>query len=154
MNFFKTLLFICLTSTLFAERLEIASVSMKAMDSNNEIHLIGNVKIKEADSWLHGDEVIVYFNENNKTNKYEAVGSVKFKVKKEENNYKGSANKVIYYPLTSKYILTGKAIVHDLANKRDLAGDEITINVETGIVHVKGSEKRPIILILETEEKK
>ncbi len=158
MNFLKVILFICLTGTLFAEKVEITSDSMKAEDLKKEVHFIGNVKVHQVDSWLHGDKVIVYFNENNETKEYEAIGSVTFEFKKEESFYKGSADTVFYYPLQSKYVLVGKAIVDDLINKRHVDGDKITLNMITGSVkvnsvNIKGQKKKPVKFTFDMEDK-
>ena len=74
MNFLKIILFFVLSLTLFAEKIEITSDSMKAEDLRKEVHFVGNAKIKKMDDWLHSDTVIVYFDENNETRMYEALG--------------------------------------------------------------------------------
>ena len=154
MNFLKIILFISLTGILLAERVEITSDSMKAQDVQKEVHFMGNVTVKQSQSWLHGDKVIVYFDENNETNKYEAIGTVTFEFKKEKSHYTGSADKVTYYPVKSQYILTGKAVIDDLINKRHVNGDEITLDMITGNANVKGNKKKPVKFIFDMEEKK
>jgi len=138
---------------LFAEKVEITSDSMKAQDLQKEVHFIGNVTVKQLENWLHGDKVIVYFDENNETKMYEAMGSVTFEFKNEKSFYKGSADKVTYFPTKSLYILTGKAIIDDLINKRHVNGDEITLNMITGNANVKGSKKKPVKFIFDMENK-
>ncbi len=152
MKFLKIILLI--TITLFAEKVEVTSDSMKAEDLKKEVHFIGNVKIKQLKSWLYGDKVIVYFDENNETKMYEAIGSVTFEFNEEKNFYKGSADKVTYYPMKSQYILTGKAVIDDLINKRHVNGDEITLDTITGNANVKGSKIKPVKFIFDTEDKK
>ena len=154
MNFFKILFIICLSGVLFAEKVEVTSDSMKAQDVKKEIHFLGNVTIKQLESWLHGNKVIVYFNENNETNKYEAIGEVTFEFKREKNFYKGSADKVTYYPLKSQYVLVGKAIIDDMINKRHVNGDEIILDMITGNANVKGNKKKPVKFIFDMENKK
>ena len=154
MNFLKIILFISLTGILVAEKVEVTSDSMKAQDVQKEVHFMGNVTVKQSQSWLHGDKVIVYFDENNETNKYEAIGTVTFEFKKEKSHYKGSADKVTYYPVKSQYILTGKAVIDDLINKRHVNGDEITLDMITGNANVKGNKKKPVKFIFDMEEKK
>ncbi len=149
MKFLKIILFIFLSITLFAEKVEITSDSMKAEDLKKEVHFIGNVKIKQLKSWLHGDKVIVYFDENNETKMYEAIGTVTFEFKNEESFYKGSADKVTYYPVKSQYILTGKAIIDDLINKRHVNGDVITLDMLTGNANVKSNKKKPVKFIFD-----
>ena len=160
MRFFRLFLpFFLLFTILHAEKVEITSDSMKAEDLKKEVHFIGNVKVKQLESWLHGDRVIVYFDENNETKMYEAqaVGKgkiVTFEVKEKKGFYKGSALNVKYYPVTSKYVLTGKAVIDDLLNKRHVNGDVITLDMTTGNAAVKGSRKKPVKFIFDMEEKK
>ncbi|SFV52846.1 OstA family organic solvent tolerance protein [hydrothermal vent metagenome] len=154
MNFLKIIFLISLTGMLLAEKVEVTSDTMKAQDVQKEVHFMGNVMVKQSQSWLHGDTVIVYFDENNETNKYEAIGTVTFEFKKEKSHYKGSADKVTYYPVKSQYILTGKAVIDDLINKRHVNGDEITLDMITGNANVKGNKKRPVKFIFDMGEKK
>jgi len=154
LKFLKIILFISISITLFAEKVEITSDSMKAQDLQKEVHFIGNVKVKQLEDWLHGDKVIVYFDENNETKMYEAMGSVTFEFKKEKSFYKGSADKVTYYPTKSQYILIGKAVIDDLINKRHVNGDEITLDMITGSANVKGNRKKPVKFIFDMENKK
>ena len=154
MKFLKIILLISISITLFAEKVEVTSDSMKAEDLKKEVHFIGDVTVKQLKSWLHGDKVIVYFDENNETKMYEAIGSVTFEFKKEESFYKGSADKVTYYPTKSQYILTGKAFIDDLINKRHVNGDEIILDMITGNAKVKGNKKKPVKFIFDIEDKK
>lgn len=148
------MLFISISISLFAEKVEVTSDSMKAVDLKKEVHFIGNVKVKQLKNWLHGDKVIVYFDENNETKMYEAIGSVTFEFNEEKNLYKGSADKVTYYPTKSQYILTGKAVIDDLINKRHVNGDEITLDTITGNANVKGNKKKPVKFIFDMEDSK
>jgi len=155
MNFFNILLVsVFLTMSVSAEKVNVTSASMTAEDLKKEVHFIGNAKVTQGKRWIHGDEIIVYFDENNETKKYEAIGKVTFEVEQGKAFYKGSADKVTYYPVDSKYILTGKAIVDDLVNKRHVNGDEIILNTVTGNANVKGSKKKPVKFIFNTKEKR
>lgn len=152
MKFLKVILLLILSQTLFAERVEITSTSMEA--EGKEVHFIGNATIKKANDWLHADKVIVYFDENNETSKYEAIGAVTFEFKNEKNAFKGSADKVVYDIVKSLYELKGKAVIDDLLNKRHVSSDEIILNMTTGHVNVKGSRKKPAKLIFDIGEQK
>jgi len=127
---------------------------MNAVNLKKEVHFIGNVKIRQLKNWLHGDKVIVYFDENNETKKYEAIGHVVFEFKKEESFYKGKAEKVTYFPNKSKYFLEGNAVIDDLINKRHVNGDEIILDMITGNAKVKGDRRKPIKFIFDMESKK
>jgi len=152
---FITLFFPFLLSTfLLAEKVEIISDLAKAQELKKEVHFIGNVRLKQVESWLKGDKVIVYFDENNETKMYEAIGNmVTFEVKEKKGHYTGSALNVKYYPVPSKYVLTGKAVIDDLLNKRHVNGDVITLDMATGNAMVKGSSKKPVKFIFDMEKK-
>ena len=159
MHFFKSILILTLTQLLFtgsvfAEKVEITSTSMKAENLKKEVHFIGNAKVKKSEDWIHADKIIVYFNDKNETKMYKAIGKVTFEFKNEEGHYKGKSEKVTYYPQKSFYVLTGKAKVDDVKNKRQVKGDEITLDMVTGDSEVKGSKKKPVKFIFTTEEKK
>jgi len=142
---------------LHAEKVEVTSDKVKAQELKKEIHFIGNVTIKQQASILHGDTVIVYFDENNETKMYEAVGEknpVTFEVKEKKGFYKGKAMNVKYYPLTSKYLLRGKAVIDDVLNKRHVNGEMITLDMTTGNAIVQGSRKKPVKFIFDMENKK
>ena len=143
-----------LSVTLYAEKINVTSTTMTAEDMKKEVHFIDNAKAVQGESWIHGNEIIVYFDENNQTRKYEAIGTVTFEFKENENHYTGSAAKVTYYPVTSTYILLGKAVIDDIINKRHLNGDEITLDMTTGNANVKGSKKKPVKFIFDMQEKK
>jgi len=155
LNFYTlvTILLSLTATTLLAEKVEITSDSMNAENIKKQVHFIGNVKIKQVESWLHADKVIVYFNENNETKKYEAIGSVKFEFHKDKNAYKGHGNKVVYFPNRSKYILTGNAVIDDIMNKRHVAGDKIDFDMVTGNANVKSTTKKPVKFIFDMGSK-
>ena len=138
-----------LTLVIYGERVEVVSQSMEAMNIKKEVQFIGDVKVTQLLDWLHADRVIVYFDENNETNRYKAIGKVTFEFKNEVHNYQGSADIVNYYPKKSIYILKGKAIVDDIINKRHINGDKITLNMISGDADVKGTKKKPVKFIFD-----
>ena len=154
MKFLKIVLWVLLIVNIYAEKVNVTSTTMTAEDLKKEVHFMGNAKVVQGKSWIHGDEIVVYFDENNETKKYEAIGKVTFEFDQEKNFYKGSADKVTYFPVESKYILTGHAIVDDIINKRHVNGDEIILDTVTGNANVKGSKNKPVKFIFNTKEKK
>ncbi len=138
---------------LWAEKIQITSDNMKAYEFKKEIHFIGNAKVVQLESWIHGDEIIVYFDEENQTKKYEAIGSVAFEIEQKNIRYKGNAKKVVYHPKKALYVLTGKAVIDDLTNKRHVSGDEIVLDMKTGNAKVMGKENKPVKFIFDMEKK-
>jgi lipopolysaccharide export system protein LptA len=126
---------------------------MNAMDLNKEVHFTGNAKVKQLNDWIHADEIIVHLNKDNQAKMYEAIGTVTFEFQNDKGHYIGSSDIVKYYPLTSLYVLTGKAKVNDVLNKRTAKGDEITVDMLTGNSKVKGSKKKPVKFTFDSEKK-
>jgi len=153
LKFLTLILFFLLTQIVFAEKVEITSTSMRAVNTKKEIHFIGDAKVKKLSDWLHADRVVVYFNEDNETKMYKAIGAVTFEFKEEARHYTGSAEKVTYYPLKSLYILQGKAVIDDLINKSHVDGDQITLDMLTGNATVKSNKKKPVKFIIEMKDK-
>ena len=148
-----------MSQLLFAQKVEVTSDSMNAIDAKKEVHFIGNAKVKQLKDWIHADEIIVHLNEKNQANMYEAIGTVTFEFQNEKGHYIGSSNRVKYYPLKSLYVLTGKAKVKDLMNKRSAKGNEITVDMLTGNSQVKskpkekGKKQAPVIFTFDSEKK-
>ena len=151
---YTTGLLISLFSVAFAaQKVEVTADTMKAMESKKEIHFTGNVHIRQGESWLHGEKVIVHFSENNETDQYEARGDVSFEIKSGKGDYKGSAQRVIYYPLKSQYILKGNTRIDDVLNQRHIKGEEVLLDMKTGNATIKGKPKKPVKFIFDMEKK-
>jgi len=85
--------------------------------------------------------VNVFLDDNNETRMYEAIGGfVTFEFKHEKHSFRGRASSVTYNMYTSRYILSGKAVIddNDFSINRRLAGDKIIIDMFTGRVKVHG----------------
>lgn len=141
-------------SVAFAEMVQITSTSMEARDIKKEIHFIGDANVTQLRDWLHADRIIVHFDENNITKMYEAIGLVTFEFRNETRFYKGSADRVQYYPEKTQYILTGDAIVDDLLNNRHVNGEEIRLNKLSGDAEVRGDKIKPVKFIFDMEKTK
>lgn len=142
-----------LSAILLAQKVQVTSDTMKAYENKKEVHFIGNAKVTQLKDWIHGAEIIVYFDENNETKKYVAEGNVTFELHQKEALYKGKADRVTYLPKKSQYILTGNSVIDDLVNKRHVDGNEIVLNTITGNVNVKGDRKKPVKFIFDMEKK-
>lgn len=142
-----------LTQFTFAEKVEITSDSMNAMDLDKEVHFIGNAKVKQLKDWIHADKIIVHLTKDNQAEMYEAIGNVKFEFQNEKGHYLGNANEVEYYPLKSLYILIDNAKVKDLKNKRTAQGDKITVDMLTGNSKVVSTQNKPVKFTFDTAKK-
>ena len=141
------------SAMLFAQKVQVTSDTMKAYESKKEIHFIGNAKVTQLKDWIHSEEITVYFNESNETQKYVAKGNVTFELHQKNALYKGKADRVTYLPKKSKYILTGNAVIDDLINERHIDGNEIVLDMTTGNADVKGNYKKPVKVIFDMEKK-
>lgn len=154
MKFLHILFFFLFTAFIFAEKVEVVSDSMHTESLKKEVHFVGNAKVKKEQDWIHADTIIVTFNENNETKKYKAIGKVNFEFKNDKAHYRGKADTVEYFPLKSLYILTGKAFVDDLLNKRSVKGEKITVDMLNNDSIVEGTKKKPVKFIFEMKDEK
>jgi len=138
---------------LYAERVEVTSEYFYAKDSDKQAHFIDNVLVKQGKSWIHSDKLIVYFDDNNETIQYDAIGKATFEVFENESHYKGKADKVSYYPKISEYLFAGQAVIHNIEKDRHIKGNIIVVNTLSGDADVKGDNKKPIKFIFNTETK-
>lgn len=158
MKLFNLLSILLFTQVLFAQKVDVTSDSMNAIDAKKEVHFIGNAKVKQLKDWIHADEIIVHLNEKNKAKMYEAIGKVTFEFQNDKGHYVGSSDRVKYYPLKSLYVLIGKANVKDILNHRSAKGDEITVDMLTGNSQVvskpkaKGKKHAPVVFTFDSED--
>jgi lipopolysaccharide export system protein LptA len=125
---------------------------MEAENLKKEVHFIGDVTVKRVADRLRADKVIVYFDDFNQTKMYKALGNVRFEFNNAKNSYKGYANSITYYPITSIYVLSGRAWIDDEKNKRHINGEMITLDIKKGNIEVKGNAKKPVKFIFDMEK--
>jgi lipopolysaccharide export system protein LptA len=145
----KLLLLGLFTVLIYAQKVQITSESFYAKDAEKQVHFINNVLVKQGKSWIHSDKVIVYFDDNNQTIQYDAIGNATYEVYKEKNHYKGHSDKVTYYPETSVYMFTGDAVIDDINNNRQINGNIVVVNAITGDADVKSTNKTPVKFIFD-----
>ena len=148
------ILLLILPFLLYAEKVEVTSKNFYAKDAENQAHFIDDVLVKQGKSWIHGDELIVYFDDNNETIQYDVIGNTTFEIIREQSHLKGKAEKITFYPKSENYLLAGNAVVNDIAKDRHVKGNTIVVNTITGESKVRGSIKKPIKFIFDTEKKK
>ena len=145
----KLLLLGLLTVLIYAQKVQITSESFYAKDAEKQVHFINDVLVKQGKSWIHSDKVIVYFDDNNQTIQYDAIGNATYEVYKEKIHYKGHSDKVTYYPETSVYMFTGDAVIDDISNNRQINGNIVVVNAITGDADVKSTSKTPVKFIFD-----
>jgi lipopolysaccharide export system protein LptA len=147
------LFFLLFSLVASAQKVEVTSDSMEAIDAQKRVRLMGNVHIHQGENHLYAKEVIVSFDANHEAHKYEARGGVSFTLKENRHHYKGYANVLIYYPQSLRYILVGKASVEDKIASRRLTGERIVLNMKNGNAKIDGNHKKPVKFIFEMEKK-
>lgn len=150
----KFILICILPFLLYAEKVEVTSKDFYAKDAENQAHFIDDVLVKQGSSWIRGDTLIVYFDDNNETIQYDVIGNTTFEILREQSHLKGKSDKITFYPREEKYLLAGNAVVDDIAKERQVKGDTIVVNTITGESKVRGNSKKPIKFIFDTEKKK
>jgi len=157
LRFLKIILFpllvqLLMTQFTLAEKVELTSDSMNAIENKKEVHFIGNAKVKQLKDWIHADKIIVHLTQENKAKIYEALGNATFEFQNEKGHYIGNSNQVQYFPLQSLYILTGKAKVEDKLNKRTIKGEKITVDMLTGNSKVTSTGNSPVKMTFGTDK--
>lgn len=150
----KFLLLSIIATLLFAQKIEVTADAVEASGIKKEVKFSGNVHIwQDEHNWMKANEAIVFFDDANQTRLYEAKGNATFEIQDPKAHYKGSAQVFKHWPKESKYLMQGNAIVDDLANKRHLAGDTISVDMKSGNASVKSQNKKPVKFIFQLDQK-
>ncbi|RXK14131.1 organic solvent tolerance protein OstA [Halarcobacter mediterraneus] len=157
----KLLLKVALISTfLFAnantEKLIIDAKNFETDDSKGVSIFTGNVKLKMAKDKLNSDKLEVFMKpksqgKNVEPLKYIATGNVSFTIFSNGKHYEGKGSKVIYDPKKLEYTVIGKGYLNEVTESRELYGEKIFINQQTGSAKVSGTDNKPVRFILNIE---
>ena len=156
MKYILLIAFFC-SNILLAQELKIVADKFSADEIKGISIFTGNVKIKKYHDELNATKVTIYTDKNNKPTKFIAIGDVSFKVETESlARYEGVAQKVIYLPLKKEYRFYGNVHLKQINEKKEILGDEVTLNTIDGTANAKGLKKAPVIMIfdMKDEEKK
>ena len=145
------------SNILLAKELKIVADKFSADEIKGISIFTGNVKIKKYHDELNATKVTIYTDKSNKPTKFVAIGDVSFKVETQAlAQYKGVAQKVIYLPLKKEYRFYGDVHLKQINERKEILGDEVTLNTIDGKANAKGLKKAPVIMIfdIKDEEKK
>jgi len=149
------LIVLFLTTSLFGAELKIKADSFRADQSNGVSVFSGNVNIIKSNDELNASQVTVFTDNKNQPTKFIAIGNVSFKIKTKENaEYEGTANKVIYKPLKKEYYFYENVLLKQINEKKEIEGDEVILNTVDGKAYAKGLEKKPVIMTFDIAEEK
>jgi len=149
MKKYKLLLTLLSTSTLLlASDLHIKANSFNT-DQNTGVSVFkGDVNIiKNADE-LNASKVTVYTDKDNQPTKFVAVGDVSFHIEtKEKSQYKGVAQKAVYFPQKKEYHFFKNVHLTQIDEKKEILGDEVILQTIDGKAYAKGLKSEPVIMI-------
>jgi len=128
-------------TVLFAEKLEITADKFVAKDADRAVRFLGNAQIIQGQTKINAARIIVYFNEDNSTQKYSAEGGVHFHIRRSKTDYQGSCSSMSYFPPKKVYILKGNIRVRDRKNRRDMTAEKAEIHSKTGAFSISGGKK-------------
>ena len=159
MRFLLIFIFVC-TSTIYAQtsKLIIDAKTFEAKDKEGLSIFTGNVKLQRGKDRLFSDKLVIYMTakDGNKARtplRYIATGNAKFIIFTEDKHYIGTGKKIIYSPLKQEYRIFGNGTLDEQIEGTKLSGEEIFINLTTGKAKIKGTNKKPVRLIINIETK-
>jgi len=142
-----------LTTSLLSTELKIKADSFSADQAKGISIFTGHVNIIKSKDELNASKVTIYTDAKNKPTKFIALGNVSFKIEtKDKSIYMGSANKVIYKPLKKEYYFYEKVVLKQLNEKKEIEGDEVILNTNSGKAYAKGLDEKPVIMIFNIPE--
>lgn len=137
-----------------AENIEITSKKFEASQKELISKFLGNVIVKRAQDKIEADEVVIFFNKNHKPIKIIAQGNVQFSiVDANGKHYDGTAKHIIYFPTKKEYLLQGDVHIMQNPEMKKLFAQEIYLNLQDSKLIVRGSNNKPVKMIINIEEK-
>ncbi len=134
------------------ERVEVSADSFEADELKRVSHFRGSVYIKKGSDEIKSQTLIISFGEDNRPTKYEAVGSVSFKISTKEQRFEGRSKKIIYEPIKKRYIASGDVYIVETTKDRILTGESIVIDRESGRSKISGAKDKPVKFIFTVDE--
>jgi len=147
------LFFMTFLAFLSADVIDITADHFHADDLTKEAYFDGNAHIQQGQNSFSASRVVVYFNKKKKATKYEAKGSVSFDLVENGIHYRGKAENVLYAPDSSLYFFSGNVELEDVTNNRKISAQSITLDLNTGLADIKGSDSAPVHFRFEIEDR-
>ncbi|MDE5925758.1 MAG: lipopolysaccharide transport periplasmic protein LptA [Helicobacter sp.] len=149
---FKVLLLL-LIPFVWAEEIEVSAKELIGDERRKLTQLKGNVEVKRAKDNLKADEAFIYLDSNNRPNKMQAIGNVRFWLTLQDGRrIEGRANEALYLPSNQEYQILGNAVVKEITKNNVVRGDKIIIRYKEGFINVLGNEEKPARLIFKLEK--
>jgi len=147
----KKYILIFITVFLMAQDLRVRSQNF-IYDSKKMVSIFsGDVNATRGQDNILADKMYVYFNEQKKPVKFEALQNVKVFLGLDKNStYKGKCNKLTYLIKSGDIILKGNAFIKRIETNESISGDLIKINRYTKDKKVSGN-KKPVNIIIKVD---
>ncbi len=145
---------ICAAATLVsAENVEITADHFEASQVKRVTEFSGNVHMKKGNDELNATKVYVYFDDERKPIRYEAVGKSSFIIHMQNGGYYvGKAEKLVYRPGSELYELYGNVVLKEPKLDRTIMGEKVVVEKSTGRANVEGDDGKPVKFIFKVEE--
>lgn len=148
------ILTILLTVSLLGQELKIKAKLFNTDQKTGISVFEKDVNIIKGTDELNASKVTVYTDSNQQPTKFIAEGDASFSVKTVEgDSYKGTAQKVIYYPVKKEYHFFVDVYLKQINEKKEISGDEVILKTIEGKAYAKGAKEEPVIMIFNIPEK-
>lgn len=146
---------VLLMASLFArEQVEITAKYFVANEAERKTLMQGDVVVIKGKDRLTSKELVVFFDEKNRPQRYEATGEVEFSFTLPDGRIlSGSSERAIFDVMSNEYSLLGNAILEESGKSNTIKGEQIIINRVSGFANVAGDDTHPARLIFTFEEK-
>ncbi len=149
----RWIVLVLIAITLQAGKIEITAKKFEASQKKLISRFIGDVVIKRNQDIIKSDEVTIYFNKKRKPLKVVAKGHIEFSIVDQKGKrYKGTAKTITYFPKRKEYLLQGNVHIVQLPDNKRLIAQEIFLNLANSKLTVKGSEQKPVKMIIKIDE--
>ncbi|MEA1917127.1 MAG: lipopolysaccharide transport periplasmic protein LptA [Campylobacterota bacterium] len=148
------LLLLALTSTLLiGGDLKILSDEYSGNNKKGISTFIGNVRVTLNRDRLSADKIVVLSDKENKPTSLTATGNVSFFVQTDDGSqYEGSASKAVFYPNKKQYNFFKDVKLLQLDNKKEIVGDEISVDLINSTASAKSKTDKPVMMIFDVKD--
>ncbi len=138
---------------LAAENVEITADHFEASQTKKVTEFRGNVHMKKGSDELNASKVIVYFDDERRPLRYEAIGESSFIIHMRSGQYYvGRADRLVYWPGRELYELFGNVVLKEPKLERTILGEKVLVEKSTGRANVEGETGKPVKFIFKVEE--
>lgn len=136
-----------------ANEIEVSAKEFIGDEQKKLTQLKGNVEIKRAKDRLIANEAFIFLDSNNRPNKMQALGNVRFWLTlKDGRQFEGESKEALYFPNKREYQILGDAVVREPAKNNVVRGDKIIVRYQDGYINVVGDYNKPARLIFKLDK--